>query len=154
METTHSLEHSSNADLAGALARVERELAEGRARAESDQLRQRALRSRLKHDRGLVSDLEWELEDLEARLRDLQAQHQGPADPLAERELVALGRQRVALEEQALRQMLEIDALAAEVGEAERALAEALRAWAQRAAELQHEHQQITRLLAGRAGHT
>src|SRR3712207_9496174 len=47
--------------------------------------------SQLKYERGRASDLHWELEEIELRLRTLSAQNQeGPSDPLVARELALL----------------------------------------------------------------
>src|SRR4028118_2033493 len=51
----------------------------------------RDLASRLKEERGHSSDLQWELDDVELRLRTLDEQEaDGPTDPLVARELVIL----------------------------------------------------------------
>ena len=147
MESSPEREQSSAADRAAALAQIERELAEGQARLSERQLRQRAAISQLKGVRGALSDMAWELEELERRLDELQAQREGPDDPLAERELASMRGRRAALEEQLLAIMLQADQLAAEIAAEERALAEVSRAWAAHESELRAERDQLAMLL-------
>ncbi|GIV97220.1 MAG: hypothetical protein KatS3mg057_1877 [Herpetosiphonaceae bacterium] len=68
---------------------------------------------KLAHER--LSDLAWELEELELRLQPLQAQLQegGTVDPLVRREVELLRRRRSEQEELILQQMLRIDELEA-----------------------------------------
>jgi len=147
MESSSEREQSSAAKLAATLAQIEREIAEGQARLRDRQLRQRAAISQLKGVRGALSDMAWELEELERRLGELQAQREGPDDPLVERELASMRGRRAALEEQLLAIMLQADQLAAEIAAEEQALAEANRVWAAHEAGLSSEHQQLAELL-------
>ena len=80
-------------------------------------------------------------------MRDLLAQREGPPDPLLEREIASLMTRRAAVEEAALKQMLEIDELAARCVGAEQALAEREREWAVREALLMAERERIAGLI-------
>jgi chromosome segregation ATPase len=146
MESSPEREHSPAAERAAALAQIEREIADGQARLRERQLRQRAAISQLKGVRGALSDMAWELEELERRLDELQAQREGPDDPLAERELSSMRGRRATLEEQLLAIMLQADQLAAEIAAEEQALAEASAAWAAHEAELRAEREQLAAL--------
>jgi hypothetical protein len=143
--------------LTEALARVEQELAQGRAGL-TDQYAQHqvALRA-IRIARGTASDLSWELADLEQRLRDLQEQHQGSGDLLLEREIVSIANQRAALEERVLAQMLLVDDLVAQSAHQEQLLAAAEQDWAAREGALIAERDRIAAALAlsaSRAGNT
>lgn len=148
MESSPEQAQGSAADLAAALAQIEHELAEGQARLRERQLGQRAAISQLKGVRGALSDMAWELEELERRLDELQAQREGPDDPLAERELASLRGRRAVLEEHLLAIMLQADQLAAEIAAEEQALAEASGAWTAHEAELRAERDQLAAQLA------
>jgi len=129
------------------LDRLNRKLAAGQAQLHERQLHQRAAVGQLKGMRGALSDLAWELEELEQRLRDLQAQREGASDPLVEREIASIQRQRAALEERLLTQMLQVDELAASVAAEEQKLATASDEWSAREVALRAERAQITALL-------
>ena len=134
--------------LTEALARVERELAQGRARLAEHHAHHQAALKDIKTARGVASDLSWELADLEQRLRDLQEQHEGPGDLLLEREIASIAGQRVALEERVLAQMLLVDDLAAQSAAQEQALIAAEQGWAVREAALLAERDRIAAALA------
>lgn len=72
---------------------------------------QKHVLSELKSARARAADLEWELEDTERYLHDLEAQREGPVDRLLEREIGNLHKKLSALEEQVLGQLLQIDSL-------------------------------------------
>lgn len=98
----------------------------------------RELASRLKHERGRNSDLQWELEDLEERLRGLEEiDHDGPSDPLIARELTLLRERRAQLEDLVLHQLDTIAALEYDLAAGEAQLTEATAAWFEREPQLQ-----------------
>jgi methylthioribose-1-phosphate isomerase len=136
-----------SAALAGMLADLEHTLAAERAAIEGLRAHYQELLRRLKNERAHAHDLAWALEELEQRLRDLEAQREGPPDPLLERELASIAHQRAALEEQALAQMLTVDELAARCAAEAQALAEREQAWAAREAALLAERERIRELL-------
>lgn len=111
--------------------------------AERDTLRmlrdeRRGLAGALKHERGRNTDLQWELEDLELRLRTLEDQERdGPSDPLVARELVMLREHRAQLEEQVLHSLEQIAELEQRLVVADRAVEHAAAAWAAREPQLQ-----------------
>jgi predicted nucleic acid-binding Zn-ribbon protein len=75
-----------------------------------DQLAFERLRqTRLAHER--LSDLSWELEDLEQRLRELEGQGPGSGDVLLDREVMRLRQRHDLLEDDVLEQMLQTDEL-------------------------------------------
>src|SRR5262245_52534066 len=152
MESSFGFENLSEQELLGALDRLNQALATGQAQLQDRRIQQRAAIGRLKGMRGAQSDLAWELEELEQRLRDLQAQREGPNDPLAEREIASIRRRRAALEEQLLMQMLEIDELAAKIAAEEQLLAAANDEWVARETILLTERKQIIDLLAQHHG--
>lgn len=152
MESSYAYENLSARELAETLDRLNRELAAGQAQLHERQTQQRAAISRLKGLRGALSDLAWELEELEQRLRDLQALREGPNDPLVEREIASIRGRRAALEEQLLTQMLQVDELAASIAAEEQQLAIAGDEWLAREAMLQAERAQITALLEEKTG--
>src|SRR6266540_2934176 len=96
MESSFAYENLSERELAETLDRLNQELAAGQAQIYGRRMQQRAAISQLKGMRGALSDLAWELEELEHHLRDLQAQREGPIDPLAEREQVVASLSRRA----------------------------------------------------------
>ena len=109
----------------------------------------------LKQERATSSDLQWELEEIEMRLRALHVQeHDGPGDPLAARELALLHKQRAEREEQVLHQLDRIAALERTLQQAEGDYAEHHSAWTQRepklAAQLEQIGQEIDTLHAER----
>lgn len=144
-------EHLPASALAEALAQIERDIAAGDARGVERRARRFESLGDLKSARATASDLSWELEDLEQRLRELLAQREGPGDQLIDRELASMAGRRAALEEQVLTQMILVDDLATRVAGDERALADKDRAWASQRRRLQAEHDRISRLLAGGA---
>lgn len=106
----------------------------------------RDLSSVLKLERAQNSDLHWELEEVELRLRALDDQErEGPTDPLVARELVLLRERRAYLEEQVLRQFERIAELEEELVKAEHAFDQATASWATREPQLQTQLDQIGR---------
>jgi hypothetical protein len=98
----------------------------------------------LKQERATSSDLQWELEEIELRLRALHAQeHDGPGDPLAARELALLHKQRGERETEVLHQLDRIAALERTLQQAESDYAERHAAWAQREPTLAAQLEQI-----------
>lgn len=94
--------------------------------------------TQLKYERGTSSDLQWELEEIELRLRALGEQEQaGPTDPLSARELALLHKQHAQLEEQVLHQLEHIAELERELQQADNEHAARAAAWAQREPVLQ-----------------
>jgi cell division protein FtsB len=152
MESPFGYENLSGRELAEALERLNQELAAGRAQLDQRRIEQRTAIGRLKSMRGALSDLAWELEELEQRLRDLQAQREGPSDPLAEREIASIRGRRAVLEEQLLTQMLLVDELAATIAAEEQQLAIASDEWGARETRLVAERERITTLLARKTG--
>jgi chromosome segregation ATPase len=126
------------------LARLDQALADGQAQLNERRTRRHTAHSDLKSARGQASDLSWELEDLEQRLRDLKGQREGPGDPLLDRELVSIAARRAELEERVLAQMLLVDELARHATAEEQALGEEERAWTQLKAALEAERARIT----------
>jgi uncharacterized protein len=112
---------------------------------EADQVRalyelRRDRSSRLKYERGRASDLQWELDETEARLRELSMQEgEGPSDPLVARELAILREKRNQLEDQALEQMERVEQIARELTDADNAWQQRSAEWAQREPELRGE---------------
>ncbi len=108
----------------------------------------RELASQLKSERAHSSDKQWELADLELRLRTLEEQEaDGPSDPLAARELVMLRERCAQLEEQVLRQLEHIAKLEAQLVEVERTYEQRASAWSVREPELQTRIDQLGREL-------
>ncbi|HEX6291793.1 MAG TPA: C4-type zinc ribbon domain-containing protein [Herpetosiphonaceae bacterium] len=110
---------------------------------ERDRLRdlrntRRDLASKLKEERGHSSDLQWELDDVELRLRTLDEQERdGPSDPLVARELVILRERAAQLEEHVLAQLERIAELERQLSEVEHQVEQAAVAWNEREALLQ-----------------
>ena len=128
-----SVDDNITADLlAEELEQIQQRLAERRAQCQ-------ALRREVKLARGAANDSSWELADVEQRLRELAEQREGPGDPLLEREIVHLTRQRAQLEEHVLTQLLQVDELIERVRVEELALASAQHDWAVREAALRAE---------------
>jgi predicted RNase H-like nuclease (RuvC/YqgF family) len=152
MEASFGFENLPARELAETLDRLNQELAAGQAQLQDQHLQQHAAISRLKDMRGALSDMAWEIEELEQRLRDLQAQREGPDDPLAEREIANIRRRRSALEEQLLTQMLQVDELAANIAAEEQLLAAASDEWAARETTLLAERARVAALLAQKTG--
>ena len=152
MEASFAEENVPEAELVATLERLDRDLAAGQTQLDERRARQRAAIGQLKGMRAALSDLSWELEELEQRLHDLEAQREGPSDPLAEREIASLLGKRASLEERALAQMLNVDELAAAVAAEEQLLPAAIGEWAAHAAALQAQRAQIADLLARSAG--
>lgn len=91
----------------------------------------------LKRERATSSDLQWELEEVEIRLRALHEQeHDGPSDPLVARELSLLQKQRTHLEEQVLQQLERIAELESMLQRNEQDYVHRVEAWAQREPEV------------------
>lgn len=108
----------------------------------------RDLASALKQERGQSSDLQWELEDVELRLRALNDQERdGPSDPLVARELALLRERGAQLEEQILQQLERIAVVERQVAEADQHYEQAAAAWAAREPQLQAQLDQIGREL-------
>lgn len=106
----------------------------------------RDLASTLKQERAHNSDLHWELDEIELRLRALDDQErEGPTDPLVARELVMLRERRAHLEEQVLSQLERIAELELELAEAERAVEQATAEWAVREPQFQAQLDQLGR---------
>jgi len=82
--------------------RIQNEAVQQRSR---DQLRE------MRSAQELLSDLAWELEDLELRLRELQAQQPGSGDVLLDREVGSLRQRHDELERRVLELMLQTDEL-------------------------------------------
>ncbi len=115
-------------------------LAEFAERGELQQLREqsRKLAHQLKNERAGSSDLQWELADLELRLRALEEQERdGPSDPLVARELALLRKSCLQLEEQVLQQLERIAELEGKAAAVEQTYAQRLADWTKREAELQ-----------------
>jgi len=128
-----SVDDNITADrLANELEQIQQRLDERRAQCQ-------ALRREVKLARAAATDSSWELADVEQRLRELAEQREGPGDPLLEREIVHLTRQRVQLEERVLTQLLQVDELIERVQVEELALASAQHDWAVREAALRVE---------------
>jgi uncharacterized protein len=100
----------------------------------------RDLASKLKGERGHSSDLQWELDDVELRLRTLDEQERdGPTDPLVARELVILRERAAQLEEHVLAQLEHITGLEQELHGIEQQVEQATSAWAGREPLLQSQ---------------
>lgn len=98
----------------------------------------RDLASSLKEERGHSSDLQWELDDVESRLRTLDEQERdGPTDPLVARELVLLRERAAQLEEHVLTQLERIGELEQQLRHIEQQVEQATNAWAEREPVLQ-----------------
>ncbi len=123
--------------------------------AERDTLRElrerrRGLASALKQERAHSSDLQWELEDVELRLRTLEEQdREGPTDPLVARELAILRERTVQLEEQVLRQLDRIAEVEQQLAEQDRAVDQQSASWAEREPQLQLQVEQLGHTLEG-----
>ena len=152
MKASFGYENLSERELAETLDRLNQELAAGQAQLQDRHLQQHTAISRLKDIRGALSDLAWEIEELEQRLRDLQAQREGPDDPLAEREMASIRGRRAALEEQLLMQMLQVDELAASIAAEEQLLVTAHDEWVARETTLLAERARVAALLAQKTG--
>jgi chromosome segregation ATPase len=140
------------AALADALSALDRELAGRRERHSALRAQLHALAGQLKSERASASDLAWELEDLEQRMRDLAEQRGGPVDTLLERELSSIAQRRAALEERVLAQLMRVDELLARKDAQEQELAAEERAWSIREAELGAERERLAELLAHHSG--
>jgi hypothetical protein len=100
----------------------------------------RELASKLKEERGHSSDLQWELDDIELRLRTLDEQERdGPSDPLVARELVLLRERAALLEEHVLAQLEHIAMLEAQLSGVEQQVEDATITWAIREPQLQSQ---------------
>lgn len=112
---------------------------------ERDRLRvlrdaRRDLASNLKEERGRSSDLQWELDDLELRLRTLEEQERdGPTDPLVARELVILRERAAQLEEHVLAQLEHIAELEQQLAGIELEVVQGTAAWNEREPLLQSQ---------------
>jgi predicted nucleic acid-binding Zn-ribbon protein len=103
-----------------------------------------SLVGRLKQERATSSDLQWDLEETEVRLRALNDQERdGPSDPLVARELAILHKQRATQEEQVLHQFERIAELEEALHQAEQQYAERGAAWAQHEPEIQARLDQL-----------
>lgn len=151
-QTSNSGPGEPPATLIEALVTLEQSLAAGRAELAALRAQYQALLRRLRSERARASDLAWELSELELRLRDLQEQREGPADPLVERELASMAVQRAALEELALTQLFQIDELEARHAAVGQALDAGEREWAAREATLIAERERIAGLLDDQQG--
>ena len=118
---------------------------------ERDQLRdlreaRRSLASTLKHERATSSDLQWELEDVELRLRTVEdTERDGPSDPLAARELAILRERTAQLEEQVLRQFERIAEIEQQLVQHEQTIERQAQAWG--------EHEPLLQSQIERLGH-
>ena len=139
------------AALADALSALDRELVARRERHSTLRAELHALASQLKSERAVASDLAWELEDLEQRMRDLAEQRGGPVDTLLERELASIAHRRAALEEQVLAQLMRVDELLVRKDAEEQALIAEERAWAIREEELRAQRERLAELLANQS---
>ena len=120
------------------------QLREGEAVQELYKLRHERS-SQLKYERGRASDLHWELEEIELRLRTLSAQNQeGPSDPLVARELALLRDTRDQLEDQALLQMERVAQIEREFVEVDGAWQRQRAEWAEREPVLRAEWERLT----------
>jgi uncharacterized protein len=100
----------------------------------------RDLASKLKEERGHSSDLQWELDDVELRLRTLNEQERdGPTDPLVARELVILRERATQLEEHVLAQLEHIAEMEQELRGIEQQVEQTTSAWAEREPLLQSQ---------------
>ncbi len=117
--------------------------------AERDELRdlrevRRGLASSLRQERAHNSDLQWDLEDVELRLRALEEQERdGPSDPLVARELAILRDRTAQLEEQVLRQLERIAEVEQQLAEQERILEQRSASWVEREPQLQTQVEQL-----------
>lgn len=113
--------------------------------AERDLLRmlhetRRTLASALKQERAHYSDVQWELEEVELRLRALDEQErEGPTDPLVARELVLLRERRAQLEEHGVRQLERLAELEQQLAAAEQQYEAAAAAWVAHEPQLQSQ---------------
>lgn len=106
----------------------------------------RDIASQLKNERAASSDLHWELEEVELRLRALDDQErEGPTDPLVARELVLLRERRAQLEEQVLQQFEQIAELEQQQTTIEQSFEHASADWAAREPLLQAQLDQLSR---------
>lgn len=144
--TNYEHEHAPDAALA-ALSECDAELERGRADLAALRARLQRERGQLKSERAHSHDLAWELEDLEQRLRDLTGRPAGADDPPHDQDLARLNERRAALEEQALKQLIRLDELAARCADDDQALSEREQAWAAREAQLGAERERILALL-------
>jgi predicted nucleic acid-binding Zn-ribbon protein len=104
----------------------------------------RDLASNLKEERGHSSDLQWELDDVELRLRTLDEQERdGPTDPLVARELVLLRERAAQLEEHVLTQLERIGELEQQLRDIEQQVEQAASAWAAHEPQLQSQLDQL-----------
>jgi hypothetical protein len=104
--------------------------------------------AQLKQERAKSSDLQWDLEEIELRLRVLHEQERdGPGDPLAARELVLLNKQRTQLEEHVLQQLEYIAELEHTLAQTDHEYAERQAAWAQREPDVQARLEQLAQTM-------
>ncbi len=146
--------------LSGTRRAVAEQLREGERLKELAQQRHQSS-GELKRARERASDLHWDLEETEVRMRELQLQNgDGPSDPLVARELAML-RERVSrLEEQVLLQMERVEEVAQASKNIDHVWQERSAAWLEQEPGLRAEWERITRssdviqhdraLLAGR----
>ncbi len=126
--------------------------------AERDRLRglreaRRNLATTLKHERATSSDLQWELEDVELRLRTVEeSERDGPSDPLAARELMVLRERAAQLEEQVLRQFERIAEIEQLLGEQEQTIEGQAHAWAEQEPLLQAQIERLGQALEALQG--
>jgi hypothetical protein len=135
-----------------ALSRLDQDLATGRVSLKDRRARRHAATGALKSARAQASDLSWELEDLEQRLRDLTMQREGPGDPLLDRELASIAARRAELEERVLAQLLLVDDLATHAAAEEQALIDEEHAWSSREPALTAERDRIAAQLHNLGG--
>jgi hypothetical protein len=104
--------------------------------------------SQLKHERGRATDLQWELDEIETRLRELGAQeHEGPSDPLVARELAVLRERRSQFEDRTLEQMERVDLAVSALASADTEWLARSEAWAAREPELRRESETLVETL-------
>ena len=99
----------------------------------------------LKRARGRATDLHWDLEETEVRMRELQLQNgDGPSDPLVARELAMLRERCSRLEEQVLLQMEHVEEVARASDDADEAWQKRSAAWLEQEPGLRAEWERIT----------
>ncbi|NOK58427.1 MAG: hypothetical protein GFH27_549279n233 [Chloroflexi bacterium AL-W] len=96
--------------------------AEGASPIEALYNQQKRLSGELKSVREIVSDLAWELEDMEGRLAELQQANQDTYTTQIEMEIRHITINRTHVEEQTIRYMLRVDELTERYREIDRLL--------------------------------
>lgn len=110
--------------------------------------RRRDTSSRLKLERGRATDLQWELDETETRLRELGLQEkEGPSDPLVARELAVMRDRRNQLEREALEQMERVEQLVGDLTDVDSAWQARSAAWTTREPELRAEWDRLAQMI-------